>query len=70
MPPHRQVPAELFIFGADPAVPSTNNATERSIRSVVVRRRISGGTRSPAGITTFPTLATLFGTWRARGCDP
>ncbi|HET8646044.1 MAG TPA: IS66 family transposase [Vicinamibacteria bacterium] len=61
---------ELFAFVADPAVPSTNNAAERSIRPVVVQRKISGGTRSPAGTTTFTTLATLFGTWRARGLDP
>jgi transposase len=61
---------ELFTFVADPAVPSTNNAAERSIRPVVVQRKISGGTRSPAGTTTFTTLATLFGTWRARGLDP
>jgi transposase len=61
---------ELFSFVADPAVPSTNNAAERSIRPVVVQRKISGGTRSPAGTTTFTTLATLFGTWRARGLDP
>ena len=61
---------ELFAFVTDPAVPSTNNAAERSIRPVVVRRKISGGTRSPAGTTTFTRLATLFGTWRARGLDP
>jgi transposase len=61
---------ELFTFVADPAVPATNNAAERSVRPVVVRRKISGGTRSPAGTTTFTTLATLFGTWRARGLDP
>ena len=61
---------ELFTFVGDPAVPSTNNAAERSVRPVVVRRKISGGTRSPAGTTTFTTLATLFGTWRARGLDP
>jgi hypothetical protein len=55
---------------ADPAVPSTNNAAERSVRPVVVQRKSSGGTRSAAGTTTFTTLATLFGTWRARGLDP
>jgi transposase len=61
---------ELFSFVADPAVPATNNAAERSVRPVVVQRKISGGTRSPAGTTTFTRLATLFGTWRARGLDP
>jgi len=61
---------ELFTFVGDPAVPSTNNAAERSIRPVVIQRKISGGTRSPAGTTTFARLASLFGTWRARGLDP
>ena len=33
-------------------------------------RKISGGTRSPAGTDTRMTLATLFGTWRLQGLDP
>jgi transposase len=61
---------ELFTFVGDPAVPSTNNAAERSVRPVVCQRKISGGTRSAAGTHTFCTLATLFGTWRARNLDP
>ena len=62
--------SELFTFVTDPDVPTTNNAAERSIRPVVIQRKISGGTRSPAGTSTFTRLATLFGTWRARGLDP
>lgn len=61
---------ELFTFVADPAVPTTNNAAERSVRPVVIQRKISGGTRSSVGTTTFTRLTTLFGTWRARGLDP
>jgi hypothetical protein len=61
---------ELFTFVMDPALASTNNAAERSVRPVVCQRKISGGTRSPEGTRTFCTLATLFGTWRARGLDP
>lgn len=61
---------ELFTCVADPRVPSTNNAAERSVRPVVIQRKISGGTRSAQGTDTFTTLATLFGTWRARGLDP
>ena len=33
-------------------------------------RKISGGTRSPAGSKTRMALASLFATWRARGLDP
>lgn len=61
---------ELFSFVADPAVPATNNAAERSVRPVVIQRKISGGTRSPTGATVFTRLATLFGARRARGLDP
>lgn len=45
-------------------------AAERSVRPVVCQRKISGGTRSPESTRPFTTLATLFGTWRARGLDP
>ena len=34
---------EMFVFVADPAVPSDNNAAERSLRPLVVSRKISGG---------------------------
>lgn len=60
----------LFVFVEDPAVPATNNAAERSLRHLVTARKISGGTRSPAGTATKMTLASLFGTWRLQGLDP
>ena len=62
--------AALFVFVADPAVPATNNAAERSLRHLVMARKISGGTRSAAGTATKMTLASLFGTWRLQGRDP
>jgi transposase len=62
--------AELFVCVEDPAVPPTNNAAERSLRHLVTARKISGGTRSPAGTATKMTLATLFGTWHLQGLDP
>jgi transposase len=61
---------ELFVFLREPAVPADNNAAERSLRHLVVSRKISGGTRSPDGTATKMTLATLFGTWALRGQDP
>ena len=60
----------LFVFVEDPTVPATNNAAERSLRHLVTMRKISGGTRSPAGTATKMTLASLFGTWRLQGRDP
>jgi hypothetical protein len=61
---------ELFVFVGDPRVPATNNAAERSLRHLVTSRKISGGTQSGAGTTSKTTLASLFGTWRARGLNP
>ena len=52
---------ELFVFVADPAVPSDNNAAERSLRPLVVSRKISGGARSAQGTDSKMTLASLFG---------
>jgi transposase len=61
---------ELFVFVAEPAVPPDNNAAERSLRHLVTSRKISGGTRSAAGSDVKMALASLFGTWRARGENP
>jgi transposase len=61
---------ELFVFVADPAVPSENNGAERSLRHLVTSRKISGGTRSEKGTSSKMTLASLFGSWRARGLNP
>jgi len=60
---------ELFMFVADARVPSDNNAAERSVRDLVVSRKISGGTRSEKGSETKSILASLFGTWRLQGLD-
>ena len=57
-----------LVFVSDPAVPSANNAAERSLRHLVTSRKISGGTRF--GTDSKMTLASLFGTWRARGLNP
>ena len=61
---------ELFEFVLDPAVPADNNLAERSLRPLVIARKVSGGTRSEAGSQTRMALASLFGTWLAQGRDP
>lgn len=61
---------ELLTFLTQTGVPATNNAAERSLRPLVVSRKISGGTRSAQGSTTKMTLASLFGTWRLQGLNP
>ena len=61
---------ELFVFVAVPGVPAHNNLAERSVRPLVIARKISGGTRSPKGSQTRLGLASLFGTWMAQGLNP
>jgi len=66
----RKYLAELFTFVRDPAVPATNNAAERSLRPLVVTRKISGGTRSSQGSTTRMVLYSVCATARIQGQDP
>jgi transposase len=61
---------ELFQFVAHSNLASDNNLAERSLRSLVVQRKISGGSRSSDGSQTTMRLATLFQTWSARGLSP
>jgi transposase len=61
---------ELFVFVAVPGVPAHNNLAERSVRPLVIARKISGGSRSPKGSHTRMGLASLFGTWMAQGLNP
>ena len=69
---------ELFVFVSDPAVPSDNNAAERSLRHLVTSRKISGGTRSGQGTDSKMTLASSLApgglevsipSWNAAGCS-
>ena len=61
---------ELFQFVLIAGLSADNNLAERSIRPLVVIRKISGGSRSPDGTKTRMALASLFETWQARGLNP
>lgn len=61
---------ELFQFVLVDGLSADNNLAERSIRPLVVIRKISGGSRSPEGTKTRMALASLFETWQARGLNP
>jgi transposase len=61
---------ELFVFVARPEVPSDNNLAERSVRPLVIERKISGGSRSPKGSETRMALFSCFGSWAAQGLNP
>ena len=61
---------ELFQFMLVAGLAADNNLAERSLRPLVVVRKISGGTRSPQGSQTRMTLASIFATLKARGLNP
>lgn len=60
----------LFQFVLQEGLSADNNLAERSIRPMVVMRKVSGGPQSERGSRTRMTLASLFGTWRAKGLNP
>jgi transposase len=62
--------SELFTFVRDPAVAPTNNAAERSLRPLVIARKVSGGTRSATGSRTRMILYSLGATAKLQGRDP
>ena len=61
---------ELFQFVLIEGLSADNNLAERSIRPLVVIRKISGGSRSDEGTKTRLGLASLFETWQARKLNP
>lgn len=61
---------ELFQFVLIEGLSASNNLAERSIRPLVVIRKISGGSRSQEGTKTRMGLASLFETWQARKLNP
>jgi len=80
--PHKQHPChalckrllrhqdELFRFVLQPGLAADNNLAERSVRPLVVMRKVSGGSQSERGSRTRMVFASLFGTWRAKGLNP
>ncbi len=61
---------ELFQFVLVEGLSADNNLAERSVRPLVVIRKISGGSRSEEGTKTRMGLASLFETWQARKLNP
>jgi len=60
----------LFTCFARPHVPPTNNQAERSLRPVVIMRRVIQGTRSTKGLENHSVLRSLFETARRQGKKP
>jgi hypothetical protein len=60
----------LFTCFRRPHVPPTNNQAERSLRPVVIMRRVIQGTRSEQGLENHSVLRSLFETARRQGKKP
>ena len=64
----RRAAPQMFAFCEHAGVAPTNNAAERAIRDVVVRRKISSQLKGGAAVARrMSTLLTCFLTWRAMG---
>ncbi len=57
----------LFTFVRDARIPWHNNAGERAIRSICVKRKMSGGMRSAVGARTYARLKTVHETAKRKG---
>lgn len=57
----------LYHWARDPSIPAENNLAERDLRPLVVARKVSFGSQSPAGARTRETLMTLLHTLKKRG---
>jgi hypothetical protein len=60
----------LFTCFRRPHVPPTNNQAERSLRPLVIMRRVVQGTRSAKGLENHSVLRSLFETARRQGKKP
>lgn len=60
----------LFTCFRRPQVPPTNNQAERSLRPLVIMRKVVHGTRSDKGLQNHSVLRSLFETARRQGKQP
>jgi len=60
---------KIFTFLLDENIPPDNNASERAIRNVKVKQKISGQFKSLAGAENYATLRSIIDTSRKRGLN-
>ena len=60
----------LWRFLKDPDIPPTNNAAERSLRTVVMARKVSQCSKNAVGAQTYMRIKSTVETARLRGQDP
>ena len=60
----------LFNFLSDPSIPPDNNASERAIRNVKVKQKVSGFFKSFKGAENYATLRSCIDTALKQGVNP
>jgi transposase len=61
---------QIFTFLFCPEVPYDNNGSERAIRNIKVKQKVSGGFRSERGAEMFAILRSVFDTIIKKGGNP
>lgn len=61
---------ELFTFLFEPEVPPDNNASERAIRNIKVKQKVSGEFRSDRGADIFAIIRSIVDTLLKKGGEP
>jgi transposase len=61
---------QIFTFLFYPGVPYDNNGSERAIRNIKVKQKVSGGFRSERGAEIFAILRSVFDTVLKKGGNP
>jgi hypothetical protein len=59
----------LFNFLSDPSIPLDNNASERAIRNVKVKQKVSGFFKSFKGAENYATLRSCIDTALKQGIN-
>ena len=60
---------KIFTFLLDANIPPDNNASERAIRNIKVKQKVSGQFKSLNGAKNYATLRSIIDTSRKRGLN-
>ena len=66
----RKNPHRLYHWAHDRRVPADNNYSERSLRPLVIARKLSFGTQSARGSRTRTVIMTVMHSLKKQGHDP